>query len=38
MEVFKVKPVTFWASLKTLRLRLWDEDAGRLIGYKEVKR
>ena len=38
MDIFKVKPVTFWDSLKTLRLRLWDEDAGRLIGFDEVKR
>jgi acyl-lipid omega-6 desaturase (Delta-12 desaturase) len=36
MDVFKVKPVTFWDSLKTLRLRLWDEDSRRLIGFNEV--
>lgn len=37
--VFKeVEPVTFMKSLKTLRLRLWDEKNQRLIGFKELFR
>jgi omega-6 fatty acid desaturase (delta-12 desaturase) len=29
----RVKPVTFLASLRTLRLRLWDEKLQKLVGY-----
>lgn len=29
-----VKPVTFLSSMKTLRLRLWDEKEQKLVGYK----
>lgn len=37
--VFKeVEPVTFLKSLKTLRLRLWDEKNQKLIGFKELFR
>lgn len=37
--IFKeVEPVTFMKSLKTLRLRLWDEKNQRLIGFKELFR
>ena len=33
-EVFQsVKPITFLSSLRTLRLRLWDEDNQRLVGF-----
>jgi omega-6 fatty acid desaturase (delta-12 desaturase) len=36
--VFKeVEPVTFIKSLKTLRLRLWDEKLQRLVGFKSLK-
>ncbi|MGE0021877.1 MAG: fatty acid desaturase [Draconibacterium sp.] len=35
--VFKqVEPVTFMKSLKTLKLRLWDERLQRLIGFNEL--
>lgn len=35
--VFKqVEPVTFIKSLKTLKLRLWDERLQRLIGFNEL--
>lgn len=35
--VFNVdEPVTFIKSLKTMRLRLWDEKNQRLIGFKEL--
>lgn len=32
-----VKPITFFSSLKSLRLRLWDEKNQRLIGFNELK-
>ncbi|MDQ8198437.1 fatty acid desaturase [Pelagicoccus enzymogenes] len=32
-----VKPVTLRSSLRSLRLRLWDEDAQRLVGFREVR-
>ena len=32
-----VKPLTIRASLNSLRLRLWDEKAGKLIGYRAAK-
>jgi omega-6 fatty acid desaturase (delta-12 desaturase) len=32
-----VKPLTFWASLKCINLRLWDESDRRLISWKEYK-
>lgn len=33
----QVKPLTFWASFKTLRLRLWDEASRKLVGYRHVR-
>jgi len=36
-EVFnKVEPVTFVKSLKTLKLRLWDENLQKLVGFKGI--
>jgi omega-6 fatty acid desaturase (delta-12 desaturase) len=36
--IFKeVEPVTFMKSLKTLKLRLWDEKLQRLVGFNEIK-
>jgi len=36
-EVFnKVEPVTFIKSLKTLKLRLWDENLQKLVGFKGI--
>jgi omega-6 fatty acid desaturase (delta-12 desaturase) len=32
-----VKPLTIRASLHSLRVRLWDEKAGKLIGYRSAK-
>ena len=29
----EVKPMTLMSSLKSLRYRLWDEDAGKMIGF-----
>lgn len=37
-EVFKkVEPVTFIRSLKALKLRLWDEQLQKLVGFKSLK-
>jgi omega-6 fatty acid desaturase (delta-12 desaturase) len=33
----KVKPVTFFASFKSLNFRLWDEQRNELIGYGRLK-
>jgi hypothetical protein len=30
--------LTFWQSLRCGRLSLWDEDAERLIGFKDLRR
>jgi acyl-lipid omega-6 desaturase (Delta-12 desaturase) len=34
----QVKPLTLLSSLKSLRLRLWDEDTQKLVGFAELKR
>jgi omega-6 fatty acid desaturase (delta-12 desaturase) len=33
-----VPPLTFWASLKCMSLRLWDEESRRLVGYSHLKK
>lgn len=33
----QVKPLTFWASLKSLHLRLWDEQQRKLVGYRHMR-
>jgi omega-6 fatty acid desaturase (delta-12 desaturase) len=33
-----VKPITLFASLKSLRLRLWDEAAKKLVGFRHMRR
>lgn len=32
-----IKPITFFSSLKSLRLRLWDEEKQKLVGFRELK-
>ena len=32
-----VKPITIRASLKSLKFRLWDEEARQMVGYKVIK-
>jgi omega-6 fatty acid desaturase (delta-12 desaturase) len=32
-----VKPITFFSSLKSLRLRLWDEKNQKLIGFSDLE-
>ncbi|MCX6951060.1 MAG: fatty acid desaturase [Verrucomicrobia bacterium] len=33
----QVKPITLLASLRTLSLRLWDEEHKKLVGYREMR-
>jgi omega-6 fatty acid desaturase (delta-12 desaturase) len=35
--IFQIRPLTIGSSLRSLRLRFWDEEAGRMIGFKELK-
>ena len=35
--VFHVQPLTLRGSLKSLKLRLWDEKRGKLVGYEGLK-
>jgi omega-6 fatty acid desaturase (delta-12 desaturase) len=32
-----VKPITFFASLKTLALRFWDEQLRKMVGYRHLR-
>jgi omega-6 fatty acid desaturase (delta-12 desaturase) len=34
---YSVKPITLLSSLKCMRLRLYDEDSKRMIGYRELR-
>ena len=33
----EVKPITLLSSLKSLRLRLWDEEQRKLVGFRHLK-
>jgi omega-6 fatty acid desaturase (delta-12 desaturase) len=33
-----IKPVTFLPSMRTMKLRLWDEDSKRLISFRQFRR
>lgn len=33
----EVRPLTFFASLKSLSLRLWDEEKRRMVGFRELR-
>lgn len=33
----QVKPVTFFASFKAMTFRLWDEQRGKLVGYRHLR-
>jgi acyl-lipid omega-6 desaturase (Delta-12 desaturase) len=33
----KTKPITFFKSFRTLRLRLWNEETRRLVGFRSLK-
>ncbi len=34
----EVKPMTLWSSMKSLRLRLWDEAAQKLVTFRQARR
>ncbi len=34
----QVTVVTFWESLRTMFLKLWDEERGRLVGFRQAAR
>ena len=34
----EVKPLTFFASLKSLRTHLWDERGGKLVGFRHLRK
>jgi omega-6 fatty acid desaturase (delta-12 desaturase) len=34
----EVKPLTFFRSLKSLTFRLWDEQRGKLVGYRHARK
>lgn len=34
----QVKPITFFTSLKSLSYRLWDEQKGRLVGFRSARK
>jgi omega-6 fatty acid desaturase (delta-12 desaturase) len=36
--IFQVKPLTMLSSLRSLRLRLWDEENQKMVGYEALKR
>lgn len=36
-ELKKIKPITFWMSLKVMSFKLWDEDRKCLVGFDAVK-
>jgi len=36
--IFHVKPLTIWTSLKSLTLRLYDENTRKLVGWSVLKR
>jgi omega-6 fatty acid desaturase (delta-12 desaturase) len=31
-----IKPLTFWASFRTLTYRLWDEKAQEMVGFRKA--
>lgn len=34
----QAKAIGFWASLKSMKYRLWDEEAGRLVSFREIRK
>lgn len=34
----EVRPITLFSSLRSLSLRLWDENLGKLVGYRHMRR
>jgi omega-6 fatty acid desaturase (delta-12 desaturase) len=36
-ELRAVNKITLWQSLACLRLKLWDEEQGKMVGFREVR-
>jgi omega-6 fatty acid desaturase (delta-12 desaturase) len=36
-ELRQVTKLTLWKGVSTLRLTLWDEDSGQLVGFRELR-
>lgn len=36
-QLFQIKPVTIWVSLKSLTYRLWDEEKKKLVGFNALR-
>jgi omega-6 fatty acid desaturase (delta-12 desaturase) len=36
-ELFQIKPVTIWISLKSLTYRLWDEERNKWVGFNALR-
>jgi acyl-lipid omega-6 desaturase (Delta-12 desaturase) len=34
----KVTTLTLWESIRTLGLKLWDEESGRMVGFRHLRR
>lgn len=34
----KIRPVKLFSSLKSLTYRLWDEESGRLVGFRQIRK
>jgi omega-6 fatty acid desaturase (delta-12 desaturase) len=38
-EIFtRVEPVTFWKGFKSLNFRLWDEEEGKLVSFRAIRK
>jgi omega-6 fatty acid desaturase (delta-12 desaturase) len=37
-EFRRIPPLTFLKSLQSLKFRLWDENAGRMVGFSEIRK
>ncbi len=36
-ELQRATTLTVWESIKTLRLKLWDEESGRMVGFRHLR-
>ncbi len=36
-SLYEVKPITLLSSLRSFTYRLWDEQRGKLIGYRRLR-
>jgi acyl-lipid omega-6 desaturase (Delta-12 desaturase) len=37
LDFQNVKPITFFSSLKSLRLSLWDEEKQKMVGFRDIR-